>query len=57
MCRFCGKVPESEHPDYTCPRLAGTTEYPDGVVDYTFVQTFAVEVTHRVQEIDEEPPE
>lgn len=56
LCRFCGNAPASEHPGYTCPKLAGATEYPDGTVEYNFVQTFAVEVTHRVQS-DEDPPE
>ena len=26
MCPYCGMVPESEHPDYTCPRILAVSE-------------------------------
>jgi hypothetical protein len=50
VCKHCAKVPQSEHPFYSCPRLAGVHEYEDST-GYEYVQTlqtYAVEVTHRV---------
>jgi hypothetical protein len=47
VCKHCGKVPESEHPRYSCPRLERVQELDDGII-YEYVQTHSVEVTHRV---------
>lgn len=30
MCPYCGLVPASKHPDYTCPRLASASWGSDG---------------------------
>ncbi|MEM1146021.1 MAG: hypothetical protein AAGI88_25905 [Pseudomonadota bacterium] len=35
-CPYCGLVPASEHPDFTCPRLAGAT-FGDGETTVDFV--------------------
>ena len=47
VCRHCGAVPESEHPFYSCPRIAGVQEFEDATI-FEYVQTYAVQVTHHV---------
>jgi hypothetical protein len=56
VCRHCAKVPASEHPFHSCPRIERVHECSDGDVIYEYAQVHAVEVTHRVTS-DPVPPD
>lgn len=50
LCMHCGKVPESEHPGFSCPRIASSQMDVDGSWAVEYVATYEVTFT------PEEPP-
>jgi Zn finger protein HypA/HybF involved in hydrogenase expression len=54
-CMHCGRVPESEHPGFSCPRIASSQMDSDGSWAVEYIETFEITFSPVPPDADEPP--